>query len=153
MFEKILFPTDFSDVSLSALQYVNGLRGAGTKHVVLLRVISDKRMECIQKGIAMAGKDVAGFLRQSYELIQEETRQQIQPIENELKAAGFEVVTRIESGVPQTRILEIAEAENVSAIVLGSHGRSNLSAALLGSVSDHVVRHARQPVIIIKRRQ
>lgn len=73
-------------------------------------------------------KDVASFLRQSYELIQEETRQQIQPIENELKAAGFEVVNRIESGVPQTRILEIADAENVSAIVLGSHGRGNVRA-------------------------
>ncbi|MDZ7580832.1 MAG: universal stress protein [Deltaproteobacteria bacterium] len=151
MFEKILYPTDFSDVSQKALNYVKGLKAAGTTKVVLLRVISDKSMECIGKGIALAGKDVGSFLSQAFQSLQEEARQQIRPVEDELKAAGFDVTTRIESGVPQTKILELAESEGVSAIVLGSHGRSNLSSALLGSVSDHVIRHAKQPVLVIKR--
>jgi hypothetical protein len=73
MFAKILYPTDFSDVALKALQYIEGLKAAGTKQVVLLRVVSDKSM------------------------------------------------------------------------------RDNLSSALLGSVSDHVIRHAKCPVIVIKR--
>lgn len=151
MFEKILYPTDFSDVSQRALDYVKALKAAGTKEVVLLRVISDKSMECIGKGIALAGMEVANFLSQAFQSLQEEARQQIRPVEDELKAAGFDVTARIESGVPQSRILEIAESENVSAIVLGSHGRSNLSSALLGSVSDHVIRYANQPVLVVKR--
>jgi len=151
MFKKILYPTDFSDVSQKALQYVKALQSAGTKKVVLLRVISDKSMECIGKGIALAGKEVAAFLSQALRSLQEEAWQEIRPIEDELKAMGYDVTTRIESGVPQIRILEIAEAENVSAIVLGSHGRSNVSSALLGSVSDHVIRHSKRPVIVIKR--
>lgn len=151
MFEKILYPTDFSDVSQKALQYVKGLRGAGSKKVVLLRVISDQCMECIAKGIELAGKEVSGFLSQALQALQEKTRQQIGPIEDELKSMGFDVTIRIESGVPKIKILEIAESENVSVIVLGSHGRSNLSSALLGSVSDHVIRHSKQPVIVIKR--
>jgi nucleotide-binding universal stress UspA family protein len=151
MFEKILYPTDFSDVAQKALNYVKALRAAGTKEVVLLRVISDKSMECIGKGIALAGKEVGSFLSQAFQSLQEEARQQIRPIEEELQSVGFEVMTRIESGVPQTKILELAESEDVSAIVLGSHGRSNLSSALLGSVSDHVIRHAKQPVLVIKR--
>jgi nucleotide-binding universal stress UspA family protein len=151
MFEKILYPTDFSDVSQKALTYVKALKAAGTKEVVLLRVISDKSMDCIAKGIALASQEVADFLSQALKSLQEEARQQIRPVEDELKAMRFKVAVRIESGVPQIKILEIAEEEKVSAIVLGSHGRSNLSSALLGSVSDHVIRHAKRPVLVIKR--
>lgn len=151
MFEKILFPTDFSDVSQKALNYVKALKAAGTKEIVLLRVISDKSMECIGKGIALAGKEVGSFLSQAFQSLQEEARQQIGPVEDELRSVGLDVTTRIENGVPQTKILELAESECVSAIVLGSHGRSNLGSALLGSVSDHVIRHAKQPVLVIKR--
>jgi hypothetical protein len=39
MFEKILYPTDFSDVSKKALTYIMAMRGAGVKQVVVLRVI------------------------------------------------------------------------------------------------------------------
>lgn len=151
MFEKLLYPTDFSDVAQKALSYVKGLKAAGTTEVVLLRVISDKSMECIGKGIALAGKEVGNFLSQAFQSLQEEARQQIRPVEDELRSVGLDVTTRIENGVPQTKILELAESEGVSAIVLGSHGRSNLSSALLGSVSDHVIRHAKQPVLVIKR--
>jgi nucleotide-binding universal stress UspA family protein len=53
--------------------------------------------------------------------------------------------------VPQTKILEVAEEEGVSSIVLGSHGRGNLSTALLGSVSGYVIQHSKIPVVVIKR--
>lgn len=74
----------------------------------------------------------------------------MRPIELELKAAGFKVTSRVEEGVPHVKILEVANEENVSAIILGSHGRSNLSSVLLGSVSDYVIRHAKKPVIVVK---
>jgi len=66
----------------------------------------------------------------------------------------LDVRVRVENGLPQTLILEIAESKEVSAIVIGSHGRhgrSNVSKVLLGSVSDHVIRHAKRPVLVIKR--
>lgn len=151
MYAKILYPTDFSDVAQKALNYVKGLRDAGARQVILLRVISNKSMECIQKGISLAGREVSDFLSQAFQSLQDEALQKIRPVEDELRNAGFEVTARIESGVPKTKILEIAEEENVSAILLGSHGRSNVSAVLLGSVSDHVIRHAKCPVIVVKR--
>jgi nucleotide-binding universal stress UspA family protein len=57
----------------------------------------------------------------------------------------------IERGDPYSKILELADKEDVSVIILGSHGRSNLSKVLLGSVSAHIISHARQPVLVIKR--
>jgi len=134
-------------VAQKALTYVKGLRGAGARQAILLRVISDKSMECIQKGISLAGREVSDCLSQAFQSLQDEALQQIRPVEDEL----IEVTARIESGVPKTKIVEIAEEENVSTIVLVSHGRSNVSAVLLGSVSDHVIRHAKCPVIIVKR--
>lgn len=152
MFRKILYPTDFSDVAGKALGYLKGLRCAGAEEVVVLRVISDKTLECIERGITLAGgRDVSQFLKEVHRSLQEETSTQMHRVEQELKEAGYEVKVRVEQGVPQARILEVAEEEQVSVIVLGSHGRSNLASALLGSVSDHVIRHCRQPVIVIKR--
>jgi len=151
MFEKVLYPTDFSEVSKKALGYLRGLKNAGTEKVIVLRVINDKRAKTIYQGIALAGKETAFFLKDIYEKLLEEASREVNPIESELTQAGLTVKVRIEQGVPQSKILEVAEEEGVSLIVLGSHGRSNLSGMLLGSVSDYVIRHAKKPVLVIKR--
>jgi nucleotide-binding universal stress UspA family protein len=44
----------------------------------------------------------------------------------------------------------VDEAANADLIVVGSHGRTGLKAALLGSVSRHVVDHAPCPVVVVK---
>ena len=41
---------------------------------------------------------------------------------------------------------------NVDAIPLGSHGRSGVPRAILGSVAEAVVRHAKRPVLIVPSR-
>jgi nucleotide-binding universal stress UspA family protein len=46
----------------------------------------------------------------------------------------------------------VAEGAEADLIVVGSHGRSGLKAALLGSVSRHVVDHAKCPVVVVKSR-
>jgi nucleotide-binding universal stress UspA family protein len=54
-------------------------------------------------------------------------------------------------GDPGDSILEAARAEAADMIVLGSHGRGPIGRLLLGSVSQHVVRHARVPVVVVPR--
>ncbi len=151
MFEKVLYPTDFSDIAQTALKTVIELRGAGTKHVVLVRVLNDRYIEYIQKGIVFAGKDVGAFLVNVCATLKDEALQKLKPIESALVESGFTVTVRVECGSPHLKILDIAKSENVSAIILGSHGRSNISSALLGSVSDHVIRHAACTVVVVKR--
>jgi len=151
MFRKVLYPTDFSEVSKKALAYLKSMKNAGAKQVIILRVIDDKRVDCISKGIALAGKEASRFLKDVHEELLEEAFREVKPIESDLKEAVIEVKVRVERGVPHSKILEVAEEEEVSVIVLGSHGRSNLSDMLLGSVSDHVIRHSEKPVLVIKR--
>jgi nucleotide-binding universal stress UspA family protein len=47
--------------------------------------------------------------------------------------------------------LRVEEGEGVSAIVIGSHGKTNLEEMLLGSVSEKAIRQSRKPVLVIKR--
>jgi nucleotide-binding universal stress UspA family protein len=44
----------------------------------------------------------------------------------------------------------VAESKTAELVVVGSHGRSGFKAALLGSVSRHVVDHAACPVVVVK---
>lgn len=119
--------------------------------MIILRVIDKRKAERISQGIAWAGVQVADFLRETYQKLEEEAYEEVKPIESELKETGFDVKIRVEKGIPYSKILEVEQEEDVSAIVLGSHGRSNLRDMLLGSVSDHVIRHSKKPVLVIKR--
>ena len=49
-------------------------------------------------------------------------------------------------------ILRVDETEeDISLIVIGSHGKSNVKEMLLGSVSEKVIRKSKRPVLVVKR--
>jgi nucleotide-binding universal stress UspA family protein len=144
MFKKILFPTDFSDVSKKALAYIKQLKEAGTKEVVVLHVIDERQIEAI----ALYGTGESYVV---IDRIEEEAIKEINAIEKELKESGFEVKTRLETGIPLREILRVEEAEKVSLIVIGSHGKTNVKEMFLGSVSEKVIRKAKNLVLVIKR--
>ncbi len=58
--------------------------------------------------------------------------------------------THLRSGDPDKEILRLAEALEVGLIVIGSRGLGAVSRALMGSVSDSVVRHAHCPVFVVR---
>ena len=58
--------------------------------------------------------------------------------------------THLRSGDPDKEILRTAEALGVGVIVVGSRGLGAVSRALMGSVSDSVVRHAHCPVLVVR---
>ena len=60
-----------------------------------------------------------------------------------------ELDTVTEVGNPARAILEYADDNDIDQIVMGSHGRSGIDRALLGSVAETVTRRARIPVTII----
>jgi nucleotide-binding universal stress UspA family protein len=53
-------------------------------------------------------------------------------------------------GDPAESIVEAARSERADVIVVGSHGRGAIGRALIGSVSDQVVRHAPCPVLVVR---
>ena len=73
--------------------------------------------------------------------------EQVQKIEE----TGIEVAaSHTREGFPDEEIVRLAERLSAGLIVMGSRGRGPLRRALLGSVSDSVVRHAHCPVLMVR---
>ena len=64
------------------------------------------------------------------------------------RRAGVRVAFLVWEGEPGPAIVEAAASEQADLIVVGTHRRNRLERMVLGSVSDHVVRHAACPVLI-----
>ncbi len=134
---KILYPTDFSENARRAFRLLKDCRQEGEKEVLLLHVQDTRRLFPYLKD------KMAEFNRIDEERLAELKRQ--------LTFVGYAVRYRIETGIPFVEINKIAAAEDVTLIVLASHGRSNIKEALLGSVADVVAQHHVRPVLIVPR--
>lgn len=66
------------------------------------------------------------------------------------RQAGIAVNFLIWEGEPGPAIVEAAAAEEADLIVVGSHGRGRVGRFVLGSVSDHVIRNATAPVLVVR---
>lgn len=150
MFKKILYPTDFSDPSKKALEYVKQLKESGAEEVIVLHVIEDREIPVflgLDEGDHVPGTQLEKTLR----IIEENAKQETGAIETELKESGFDVKVRIEKGTAFREILKVEDEEEASIIIVGSHGKGPVTGILLGSVSDKVIRKSKKPVLIIKR--
>jgi len=136
MFERILFPTDFSEPSMKVLDYIPALHEAGTREIILVHVIDSKDI-----GLGASGGQ--GFLgtvsnqeTEARRRLQTEVQYRIIDTRRALEKQGFEVTVLTPVGNPGKEIVAAADAEGASLIVLGSHGRSNIRDRLLCPVSS-----------------
>jgi nucleotide-binding universal stress UspA family protein len=65
--------------------------------------------------------------------------------------ARLRVNDRVVYGKPSQQILEVAAQETPDVIVLGVQGRGAVDQLVFGSTANHVVRHALQPVLTVRR--
>lgn len=68
----------------------------------------------------------------------------------ELVPADIGVTTRLERGNPAETILKIAREGEHDLVVMGSHGHSRVHRALLGSVSERVLKASTVPVLLMR---
>jgi nucleotide-binding universal stress UspA family protein len=65
-----------------------------------------------------------------------------------LRAAGVNARMVVGFGVPSEEILRAADEEKADVIIVGKRG-AGLTKALIGSVSEHVLKHAKRPVVVV----
>jgi nucleotide-binding universal stress UspA family protein len=145
MFKKILYPTDFSDVSEKAIRYIEQLKDSGLEEVILLHVIDSHGSESIRPFLA---SDEFEMLRLK---MKGEVEEYLQRTEKQLQEMGLTVKTLVRTGLPVKEILKAEGEEDISMIVIGSHGVSNVEEIFLGSVSEKVIRKCKKPVLVVKR--
>ena len=69
----------------------------------------------------------------------------------QVKGEGVEVAdTHLTRGRPDTELVHLSEEIDAGLIIMGSRGLGGVRRALMGSVSDSVVRHAHCPVLVVR---
>ncbi|MEO8392507.1 MAG: universal stress protein [Chloroflexota bacterium] len=77
----------------------------------------------------------------------------LEEIADPLRQRGFHVSTRSEVGKAADCILYLANKLDVDAIVMSTHGRSGVSKWWYGSVTSHVLSHAKLPVLVVPNQE
>lgn len=138
MFQRILFPTDFSDIAEHALLYLEHLLHETQSQVTLLHVQDKTRIE--------------PHLKHRLEEFNEIDIERLEGIQMRLERCGASSVEKeIVYGSPTQIILERARGGNFTLILMGSQGKGFFQEVFLGSVANNVARLAPLPVLFIPR--
>ena len=145
----VLAPTDLSAIGAAAVPFAYAIVAPGCVH--LLHVVEPPTVPNPLYAHYSPGRRPT----------QEERERQERDLRARLEALvppsaeGREIRTEIEL-VEGHEVAELvcqtAERLDVDAICIGSHGRSGLARALLGSVTQSVLRTTRRPVLIVRPR-
>lgn len=81
--------------------------------------------------------------------VQEATKK-LEEIKTDLTGAGLSVKTHIRLGRPPDEIISLADAEDISLILMSSHGKGLLTELLVGSTTLGVVIHTNRPLMVIR---
>jgi nucleotide-binding universal stress UspA family protein len=150
----ILLPTDGSEGSMNAAKVAGELSRALQAKVTVLYVLSDEFLLEHSWGAAeFIGGRPEGLrsveeIRDSLEKSARE--KEILATTQALGETDSEPEIALEWGHAAERITKFANDNQVSLIVIGSHGRSALKRAFLGSGSQAVANQAKCPVTIVK---
>jgi nucleotide-binding universal stress UspA family protein len=142
MFEKVLFPTDFSEVSRGILEWLVNLKGI-VREVILVRVINLTKLVGVT-----AGFDIDQWIKHEEKVCEKKLSEMVTFLQKHDITARY--ITPIPSGDPVSEIVKSAEKERVSFIVMGSKGKGFFKEILVGSVSEGVVRRSKVPVMLVK---
>lgn len=140
----ILLCTDGSELALEALRAGLELLGSDDAEVVTVLAPLDPTL--------VSGTGFAGGML-SPEAFEAQTREEQDGarrlVAETCRALGLpEDAGRVLAGAAGPAICDHAAETGARAIVIGTRGRGGIARALLGSVSDHVVRNAPCPVLV-----
>lgn len=136
--KKILVPTDFSHTGETALEYAASLAKEQGAKLLIVHVQELPRV--------YAGDMYYGIAEPSTEEVMSMLRD-VKPTDPQVS-----VEYRLLSGDPAEAVVRLSDEEDVDMIVVGSHGRTGFSRALMGSVAESIVRKAHCPVVVCKQR-
>ena len=132
MFRKALVATDLTPASAALLSCVGQLKPLGLEEVVLVHVIY------VAHTVGLA------------EQLADEAAPQLERQAAALAAQGIAVRTTMPVGVPAYALANLADEEEVSVVVIGSHGRSLLHGLLAGSVALGLLGITITPVLLVR---
>ncbi|ELY89728.1 universal stress protein [Natrinema altunense] len=147
MYERILVPTDGSNVAEAAVEQAIDI---ATKYDAEIHALFVADTDAIAYGL---GAEQVDRIRQGQfegmTELREDAEEATAYVTNAAEAAGLTATERHAGGQPHRMIADYAADNDIDLIVIGSHGRSGVRRALLGSVTERVLRSTHVPVLVV----
>jgi nucleotide-binding universal stress UspA family protein len=151
MYQHILIPTDGSELAERAV--TRGLSLAKSLGAAVTVIIVE---EPVPTGWWSAAESrlagIADITAKYDEEIKKHAASVLDRAANAAKQAGVSCDTVQVQGVPYEAIIATAKDRGCDLIVMSSHGRSGLSAVVLGSVTNKVLANSKIPVLVCQVR-
>ena len=149
MISKILVPTDGSKTAAKAVKYAADLAAKVGAAVTLLGVVEKDfyAAQTLPGNVAFTHltEPIAEYIREALAVM-------LRDMEKSFKKRRIPVKTVLRSGHPVEEILKEAEKSKADLIVIGSHGKSALKAAFLGSVTIGIIhKDSKVPVLVVRK--
>jgi len=136
----ILLATDLSATSREATDRAIDLAGRLDARLLIVNVLEKRRLS-------------GGGSHERVDQARSERETLLVRAVRAARDAGANAEFFVWEGEPGDSIAAAAEAERADLVVVGTRGRSGAERMFLGSVSDHVVRHAECPVLVVRPSQ
>ncbi len=147
MYERILVPTDGSKVAQAAVEHALDIAQRYDAEVHAL-FIADTDAVAYSLGAEQVDRIRQGKFSEMEEL-REEAEEATGYVVERGEELGLTVRERHAGGKPHRVVADYAEKEGIDLIVMGSHGRSGVRRALLGSVTERTLRSTHIPVLVV----
>jgi nucleotide-binding universal stress UspA family protein len=142
-FDKILVPVDFSEHSSEATRTAIDVAKRYGGSVTFLHVYQPVTYVLPEGFVMYTATQLSDVLTEFDKLLEAEQRKAQQ--------AGIDrVAGELVQGVPSTEIVRYAREKGFDLIAMGTHGRTGIKHAVMGSVAERVVRTATCPVLTIR---
>ena len=146
--KRILVPLDGSVFGEAALPCAEELARVSQAEIILMQSVAPSHFE-----IELAETRSPHLSRLSEEYLERAkaaAREYLAKIQARLSQNGIAARSVVEVGQPAERIISSARDNGVDVIALSTHGRSGLSALMMGSVANRVLHYAEVPVLLVK---
>jgi nucleotide-binding universal stress UspA family protein len=151
MYEKILVPTDGSETAENAVEHALDLAEKYGAEVHALYVVDVDSMS-----LSLGAEQVDRLQQGQFDEMEEvksKAEEATGYVADRARERGLDTVEHIAGGQPHSIVAEYAEDHGIDLVVMGSHGRSGVKRALLGSVTERTLRSTHVPVLVVDIRE
>lgn len=141
--KTIIFPTDFSDVSIAALPWAIDMASALDAKVECIYVVEEPQI--------YSSLDMGAVAIPTTGELEESAKSRMQRfVAEHLGSAPGGASGSVAVGHAATEIVNAARELDAAMIVMTTHGYSGMKHVLLGSTTEDVLRHASCPVLSVR---
>jgi nucleotide-binding universal stress UspA family protein len=141
--DTLVIPLDGSELAESALAYGEDLAKQMALKISLIRVVSTPTL-------TYPGTEAYAYDPKMFTDLENAAAVYLRQKQTELEQKGLKVECTVKGGYPADYIIDFAEGNEGSLIVMSTHGRTGIGRWIMGSVADRILRASRSPILLIR---